>query len=202
MKYTLKLDDTPYTLYRETGRVEQRFYPRPFDEYFFERYQEAFDMPKKGDLPEMYKEFSDYKVRMGIPDLEQRHCMPVSQYAILLEEVSPADQALVPDKVIALLNELAKESLEIANQALSIAKKSDVSEENKNELERFVTDSKLYMLSTEVMIHKEQAEFTSETYLHGNDLMGSHWKDVGLKEFQDDLQMQHEWLKEFENKHN
>ncbi len=157
LEYNKQLDDTPYTLYRETGRAEQRFYPRPFDDYFFERYQVAFAMPKTGNLPEMYEEFDDYKVRMGIPDLEQRHCMPVSQYAKLLEEGSPADQSLVPDKVIALLNELAKESLEIANQSLSIAKKSDVSEENKNELERFVTDSKLYMLSTEVMIHKEQA---------------------------------------------
>ena len=68
-----------------------------------------------------------------------------------------ADQALVPDKVIALLNALARESLGIANQALSFAKKSGVSEENKKELARFVTDSKLYILSTEVMIHKEQA---------------------------------------------
>ena len=189
-------------------------------------------MPKTGNLPEMYKEFADYKVRMGIPDLEQRHCMPVSQYAKLLEEGGPIDQALVPDNVIALLNALAKESLEIANRALSFAKKSGVGEENKKELERFVTDSKLYILSTEVMLHKEQAailkarmllnsnsgyeeqflyhmeqsvkiyeelaEFTSGTYLHGNDLMGSHWKDVGLKEFEDDLQRQRDWLNEFE----
>ncbi len=235
LEYNNKLDDTPYTLYKETGRAKQRFYPRPFDEYFFGRYQEAYDMPKAGNLPAMYKEFDDYKVRMGIPNLEQRHCMPVSQYTKMLEEGSPANKALVPDKVIALLNELAKESHAIANKAVSIAKKSGVKEENINELERFVTDSKLYMLSTEVMIHKEQAailkarllikpdsgfeeqfmyhmeqsvkiyeelaEFTSGTYLHGNDLMGSHWKDAGLKEFTDDLQKQREWLDEFKKQH-
>jgi len=230
LEYNKQLNDTPYTLYRETGRAEQRFYPRPFDEYFVERYQEAFALPETGVLPEMYEEFEAYKERMGMPDLAQRHCLPVSQYAQLLEEGSPANMALAPDKVIALLHELAKESLEIANQALSVAKKSGVSEENKKELARFVTDSKLYML-TEVMIHKEQAallkarmlinpntgyeeqflyhmeqsvkiyeelaEFTSGTYLHGNDLMGSHWKDVGLEEFKDDLQMQREWIDEY-----
>jgi len=228
--YNQSLEETPYTLYKETGRANQRYYPRPFDAYFFERYQEAYDMPQKGNLPEMYEEFYDYKVRMGVPDLEQRHSIPVNQYAKLLEEGRPANMALAPDKVITLLNSLAKESLEIANQALSMAKKSGVSEENIKELERFCTDSKLYILSTEVMIHKEQAailkarmlinlnsgfeekflyhmeqsvkiyeelaEFTSGTYLHGNDLIGSHWKDKGLKEFQDDLQKQREWLKE------
>jgi len=32
--------------------------------------------------------------------------------------------------------------------------------------------------------------------------MGSHCKDVGLKEFKDDLQMQRDWLDEFDKQHN
>ena len=56
----------------------------------------------------------------------------------------------------------------------------------------------LYHMEQSVKIYEELAEFTSGTYLHGNDLMGSHWKDAGLKEFKDDLQIQREWLNEFE----
>ncbi len=52
-----------------------------------------------------------------------------------------------------------------------------------------------------VKIYEELVELTSITYLHGNDLIGSHSKGVGLKEFEDDLQKQHEWLNKFNKQH-
>jgi len=231
LTYNKRLDETPYTLYRETGRAGQRFYPRPFDAFFFDRYRKTYGLPKSGSLPSMYKEFSVYKQRLGIDQLEQRHCMPVSQYAKALEEGTPIDQAMTPDKTATLLNTLAKESLELANQAVQSARESNLSDEKIKELERFVTDSKMYVLATEALLHKEQAAIlkarmlitlesklagqflkhmeqsivsyqklaalTTTSYLHGNDLMKSHWKDSGLKEFQKDLATQKKWLEGF-----
>jgi hypothetical protein len=222
------LNETPYTLYRETGRAQQRFYPRPFDAFFFDRYREAYGVPKPGRFPGMYKEFTPYKERLGNDQLGQRHCMPVSQYSEALEEGSPVDQALTPDNAAVLLNTLAKESLELANQAVQSAKDAGLRDETTRELERFATDSQMYVLATEAMLHKVQAAIlkarmllnedrafaeaflkhmeesvasyeklatlTESTYLHGNDLMKTHWKDKGIKEFRDDLRRQRDWI--------
>ena len=186
--------------------------------------------------PDLYpwfydKEFAPYKERLGIDNLEQRHCMPVSQYVKALEQGVTVENAMTPDKTAALLNTLAKESLELAGNALQHANHSGVTDENRSELERFVTDSEMYVLATQTMIHKEQAAIlkarmlikpdsklagqflesmeqsvvsykklaalTTTTYLHGNDLQKSHWKDSGLKEFENDLAVQKKWLKGF-----
>lgn len=218
------LDETPYTLYRETGRAQQRFYPRPFDTYFFARYRQQFGVPKPGKLPVMYKEMDAYKQRLESEDLEQRHCMPVTQYAGFLVEDRSVEEALTPDNVATLLNILAKESLQLAREAQSAV----TDPESQKELARFVTDSEMYVLATQAMIHKvnaailkarilragakdEAAQFleemeasvavcrkladlTATTYLHGNDLMGTHWKDKTVTEFADDLKKQREWL--------
>jgi hypothetical protein len=231
LTYNKKLDETPYTLYRETGRAGQRFYPRPFDAFFFDRYRKTYSLPKPGSLPSMYKEFAAYRQRLGIDQLEQRHCMPVSQYAKALEQGSPVDRAMTPDKTASLLNTLAKESLELAGNAVQHANHYGLTNENRKELERFVTDSRMYVLATEALLHKEQAAIlkarmlitsdsklaeqflehmeqsvvsyqklaalTTTTYLHGNDLMKTHWKDSGLKEFKNDLAAQKKWLKDF-----
>jgi len=157
LNYNKSLDQTPYTLYRETGRAKQRYYPRPFDAVFFERYRQAYGLPKPGKLPAMYKEFAPYKKRLDVDDLEQRHVMPVSQYAALLEQDKPVDQALAPDKTVELLNTLAKESLALARQAVQAANEARLSKETIAELERFVSDSQLYVLATEAMMHKEAA---------------------------------------------
>ena len=157
LTYNKSLDQTPYTLYRETGRARQRFYPRPVDALFFERYRKAYGLPTPGKLPAMYKEFAPYKKRLGISDLEQRHVMPVSQYAALLEQGKVVDQALAPDKTVELLNTLAKESRALAEQAVQAAKEAGLSKETIEELGRFVSDSQLYVLATEAMIHKEAA---------------------------------------------
>jgi len=228
LEYNKSLDETPYTLYRETGRARQRFYPRPFDEFFFNRYRKTYGLPKPGSLPPMYKEFAPYKKRLGINDLEQCHCMPVSQYAKALEEGTSIDFAMTPDKTASLLNALAKESLELARNAVKHANDSGFTDENREEMERFVTDSEMYVLATQTMIHKEQAAIlksrilikpdsklpeqflesmeqsvisykklaalTTTTYLHGNDFQKSHWKDSGLKEFQNDLTKQRAWI--------
>jgi len=236
LTYNKRLDETPYTLYRETGRAGQRFYPRPFDAFFFDRYREHYSRPKPGSLPAMYKEFAPYKERLGIDNLEQRHCMPVSQYAKALEEGRATDQAMTPDKTAALLNTLARISLLGAEKIVEYANDSGVTADRIKELERFVTDSKMYVLATQAMLHKEKAsiakarmllsgsadmadeflremeasvkvyeklaDLTQRTYLHGNDLQKSHWKDSGLKEFRSDLAKQRDWLDKFKQQLN
>ena len=111
------LADTPYTLYRETGRVDGRYYPRPFDSYFVARYHQEYALPKTGKLPVMYKEMATYKQRVGVADLEQRHCMPVTQYAQYLERGEEVDSAMTPERAARLLNKLAVESVELARAA-------------------------------------------------------------------------------------
>ncbi len=221
------LADTPYTLYRETGRVDGRYYPRPFDSYFVARYHQEYALPKTGKLPVMYKEMATYKQRVGVADLEQRHCMPVTQYAQYLERGEEVDSAMTPERAARLLNKLAVESVELARAAeAAVAEGPD-----KEELRRFVNDSEMYVLATQAMIHKENAailkarmlqsnkadkgaEFiremeasvevvrklaalTTGTYLYGNDLVQSHWKDKTQWEFQGDLAAQRKWLESF-----
>ncbi|GAI37059.1 unnamed protein product, partial [marine sediment metagenome] len=151
--YNKNLSETPYTLYRETGRAGQRTYPRPFDAYFFKRYQQEYGVPKAGDQVEMYKIFESFKKRMGVEDLQQRHCMPVSQYAQYLEAGKEVTSTMTPDKVVRLLNKLATESLMLAREMEAACTNPAF----KPELHRFVTDSEMYVLATQAMIHKENA---------------------------------------------
>ena len=64
----------------------------------------------------MYEEFWSYKKRVGILDIEQRHSMPVTQYTKFLEEGKTDAPTMTPDKVVLILNQLAKESLVIAQE--------------------------------------------------------------------------------------
>lgn len=153
LDYNKRLDETPYTLHREAGRANQRYYPRPFDNYFFERYKAKYNQPTAGRTLPMYAEFNPYKERMQVKDLEQRHCMPVTQYAGYLEKGEPVDGCLTPDKVIRLLHDLAIESLELAEQALIASGESP----HQSELKRFVTDSQIFKLATEALMAKEDA---------------------------------------------
>ncbi len=151
--YNKSLDETPYTLHREAGRANQRYYPRPFDNYFFERYKAKYNLPVAGRTLPMYAEFYPYKERMQVQDLEQRHCMPVTQYAGYLEKGEPVDSSLTPDKVIRLLHDLAIESLALAERALKAAGGTP----HTSELERFVTDSQIFKLATEALMAKQDA---------------------------------------------
>lgn len=226
--YNSSLAQTPYTLNREAGRARQRTYPRPYDAYFVKRYREVYGgAPKPGAEVEMYDAFGPFKARMGVDDLAQRHVMPVSQYATLLEAGNePA--AMTPDKAVRLLQTLAGEGLEIAKKMEALCK----DEEKKTELRRFVTDSEIYVLATQAMIHKEDAAilkarmlaggstdladaFLAEmeasvkvyeelakvadgAYLFANGLRGYTWSRHGLGEFRGDLAKQQKWVSEME----
>jgi len=122
LDYNKSLDETPYTLHREAGRAGQRFYPRPFDDYFFQRYRAKHDLPVPGKTPDMFKEFGPYAERMNVKDLAQRKCMPVTQYAEYLVKNETVDTAMTPDRVIRLLHELACEALELAVPGRSFRK--------------------------------------------------------------------------------
>ncbi|MGE4587762.1 MAG: hypothetical protein AB7D05_10515, partial [Mangrovibacterium sp.] len=223
LNYNKSLDETPYTLYRETGRAEQRYYPRPFDEYFFKRYQNKYNMPVTGKNPKMFKEFYPYAQRIQVENLAQRKCMPVSQYARYLVKNENVESALTPDKVIPLLTELADEALTLARKADSIAVKSPY----RSEIHRFVIDSEILKLATETMTTKEEAVIMKACMLLENDfskqktdefiekmeesvdrykklyhlgqasyIKASFMMDwsKGLNEFKDDLKKQQEWI--------
>jgi len=228
LEYNKSLDETPYTLHREAGRANQRFYPRPFDNYFFERYQAKYNLPTAGKILPMYKEFYPYKERMQVKDLEQRTCMPVTQYAGYLEKGEPVDGSLTPDKVIRLLHDLAVESLDLAERALKAAGDSP----HTSELGRFVNDSRIFKLATEAMMAKEDAailkarmllktnvtpaeaeaflkkmEESVASYQKLHDLGEAcytrasfrvSWKQ-GLNEFKGDLEKQRKWIAMTEN---
>jgi hypothetical protein len=153
LTFNKRLDDVPYTLHREAGRAAQRYYPRPYDRYFFERYRQEHGLPKPGENAAMYNDFEPYKQRMQIKDIAQRHCMPVSQYAEYLERGEEVAGALTPDRVIRLLHKMAQEALELARAAVA----AGATGPHTDELERFVTDGELYVLATQAMIHKEDA---------------------------------------------
>ena len=152
LEYNKRLDETPYTLYREAGRANQRFYPRPYDNYVFERYQAKYGLPVEGETLPMFEEFYPYAERMGVKQLEQRKCMPVTQYAEYLVKGEPVESNLTPDKVVRLLNELAIEALALAQGAEEAADSP-----YKAELRRFVTDSRIFKLATEALMAKEDA---------------------------------------------
>lgn len=164
LDYNKSLAQTPYTLHREAGRAQQRTYPRPFDAYFFERYREEYGLPKPGADVKMYEEFAPFEERMGVEDLAQRHVMPVSQYAKALEEGKEPDAAMTPDKAVRLLHKLAEEGLEIAKKMEALCQ----DKEKKAGLRRFVSDSEIYVLATQAMIHKQDAAILKARMLAGN----------------------------------
>jgi hypothetical protein len=151
--FSTSLTQTPYTLHREAGRAQQRTYPRPFDAWFFDRYRAEYGLPKPGDKVEMYEDFAPFRQRMGVADLAQRHVMPVRQYSQLLEEGESVTSTMTPDKAIRLLHKLSEESLELARKMAAAS--SDP--QQKKELNRFATDSRIYVLATQAMIHKQDA---------------------------------------------
>ena len=122
------IDDVPITLTREAGRTGQIYYSQPVDRYFFER----------------------YKHRYGLGKLTERISMPVAQYAKELSAGRQVTRAMTPDKVCDLLCELAEEAMESARAAREAATDSDA----KTELGRFVTDSRMYVLTTRAFRHK------------------------------------------------
>jgi len=230
--YNKNLSETPYTLHRETGRARQRYYPRPYDSYFYGRYRKEYGLPEPGKNPAMYKEFEPFKQRMAVEDLAQRHCMPVSQYAENLEAAKPVTSCMTPDKVIRLLHKLANESLTLAREMEAAC--GDPS--RKPELHRFVTDSQMYVLATQAMIHKEDAAIikarmllsgsaakadafmgemeasvrsyeqlaalTDKTYHYANGLRRYHWSKQGIDQWLKDLALQKKWLEEFKTSRN
>ena len=183
LEYNKNLNATPYTLYREAGRARQRFYPRPFDAYFFERYKAKYQLPIAGKSLPMFKEFYPYKERMQVDDLEQRKCMPVSQYAEYLVKGEVVDACLTPDKVIRLLHDLACESVALAEKAVEAAGDSP----HKVELERFVTDSKIFKLATEALMAKEDAAILKARML----LEGNYSQQAGafIKKMEESVQI-------------
>jgi hypothetical protein len=100
---------------------------------------------------------------MGVADLAQRHVMPVSQYAKLLEEEGDTSATMTPDKAVRLLHKLAKESLAIAEAMQAACTDSAYLPE----LRRFVSDSKIYVLATQAMMHKEDAAILKARMLAG-----------------------------------
>ena len=223
LEFNESLAQTPYTLYRETGRAGQRTYPRPYDGYFFERYRREYGLPKPGATVAMYEEFAEFADRMGIENLAQRHVLPVTQYARLLESGEEVDIAMTPDRVVRLLNTLAQEALATAEKMVSLC----IDPKKKPELQRYVTDSRMYELATRVMIHKQDAailkarmlasdnyehmdaflremeksvkvyeqlaEVADAAYLFANGYRMYRWGQHGLPRFRKDLEAQRSW---------
>ncbi len=222
------LSEIPYTLDREAGRAGQRYYPRPFDRDFFNRYQREYGEPKPGEPVEMYEAFATFEERMGVENLAQRHCMPVSQYAALLESGKTTAPTMTPDKVVRLLGKLATESLTLAEEMEAACTDPAI----RPELQRFVADSEMYVLATQTMIHREDAailkarmllsgsadkagdflremeasvkvyeklaELTDGTYHFANGYRQYRWSNAGIAEFRKDLTDQRAWLESLE----
>ena len=140
LKAREQIDDVPITLTREAGRTRQVYYSQPIDKYFFQQ----------------------YKDRYGLPDLTERTSMPVAQYAKELTAGRQVTKAMTPDKVCDLLCELADEAMASARAARAAATDSDA----KPELDRFVTDSRMYVLATRAFRHKVCAAILKARMLH------------------------------------
>jgi hypothetical protein len=128
-----RIDEVPVTLTNAAGLGGgfQVFYSQPVDNYFFQRYKDCY----------------------GLSELNGRISMPVTQYAGELSAGKQVTSAMTPDKVCELLCKLADEALAKAQAALTAA--TDV--DTKAELDRFVSDSKMYVLSTRALRHKVNA---------------------------------------------
>ncbi len=140
LKARNRIDDVPITLKKEAGRTNQIYYSQPVDTYFFER----------------------YKNRYNLPGLTERLSMPVNQYADELSSGRNVSEAMTPDKVCDMLCTLAVEGLDMALKAKAAASDPVAREE----LDRFVTDSKLYVLATETFRHKVQASILKALMFH------------------------------------
>jgi len=138
-----RIDDVPITLTREAGRTHQIYYSQPVDEYFFQRYKERF----------------------GLPELTERISMPVAQYAEALSAGHQVTEAMTPDKVCDLLCELADEAMESARAAQTAA----TDPATKAELDRFVSDSQMYVLATRALCHKVGAAILKARMLRASD---------------------------------
>ena len=138
-----RINDVPITLTREAGRTHQVYYSQPVDEYFFQR----------------------YKQRYGLPELTERISMPVTQYAEALSVGHQVTEAMTPDKVCDLLCELADEALESARAAQTAA----TDPATKAELDRFVSDTQMYVLATRALRHKVGAAILKARMLRASD---------------------------------
>jgi hypothetical protein len=200
LKARRRIDDVPACLTKATGGDD--YYSQPVDEYFFER----------------------YKARYRLPSLTQRISMPVVQYAEALVAERQVTNAMTPDKVCDLFCELATESLAAAKAAQHADAKDEELGRFVTDSELYVLAAealrhkvsaallKAQMLESantnlaapfrkqmraSVTTYEKLAALTDRTYLFGNDLAGTHWKDKGLREFQDDRKKQLAWLDKF-----
>jgi hypothetical protein len=140
LKARTRIDDIPITLASETGRTRQIYYSQPVDSYFFDRYKEKY----------------------RLPGLTQRISMPVAQYAAELSSGREVINAMTPDKVCDMLCILAAEALKkalVAQDAIS-------DPADREELNRFVSDSRMYVLATEALRHKVQAAIIKARILY------------------------------------
>jgi hypothetical protein len=128
-----QIDDVPVTLTNAAGLGGgfQVFYSQPVDNYFFQRYKDCY----------------------GLSELTGRISMPVTQFAGELAVGKQVSSAMTPDKVCDLLCKLADEALAKAQAAQAAATEIDT----RAELDRFVSDSRMYVLSTRTLRHKVSA---------------------------------------------
>jgi hypothetical protein len=183
-----------------TKACDADYNARPVDTYFFER----------------------YKAKYKLPELKNRTTMPVAEYAEKMASGQTITDAMTPDKVVALIVEMAGEGLAIAEKMQSVAST------NKDEAARFVTDSQALVLVTNVWQAKVQAaiakrayqksgdekyaqalrdhmqqsiedylkllHLTDRTYINSNDmLMSLDWRN-GLRTFRNDMKAQLDFL--------
>jgi len=102
----------------DTKKCDANYPARPVDSYFFDR----------------------YKKKYNLPELTNRIPMPVATYAEKLAAGQAVTNAMTPDRVAALLVEMAEEGLHLAEPARAAATK------NQEEAARFVTDSRALVL--------------------------------------------------------
>ncbi len=92
--------------------------------------------------------FERYKREYHQPSLKNRMSMPVSEYATKLAD---AGSAMTPNRITALMVKLAQESLELAKKSAAAAT------QNREEADRFVTDSEALLLIAQAWDHKINA---------------------------------------------
>lgn len=217
------LSNTPYVFSQPSGQAQQRYYPQPFDDYFFQRYRTKFSQPNLSNSPTMYSEFAAYNTAMGVSNLANRICLPTTQYAPYVAAATTVDFALTPDNVLLLLEDLASDALGYAQAAIAANSDSQFDAE----LARFESDSNIYVSAVSAMKDKQSAAIMKAVMLY-NDvypeqdktdflaLMSSsvtkyqtlkslgeaayteagllyNWAD-GLAEFQSDLTTQTNWI--------
>ena len=91
--------------------------------------------------------------------------MPVAQFAEMLSTGRQATRAMTPDNVCDLLCKLADEAFASAHHAASTAASNP---DAKAELDRFVTDSRMYVLATQALRRKVRAAILKARMLHAS----------------------------------